>query len=1682
MKGVLLFVKNCLNLKDRDLYLILKLNFIVFTKQALFIFCIVKIQLAFVLIYPNEVISMNCSARTFFPFSCVSLVAACIIALNLTSALSYAAVPQPQAEKFVNALTETDNNSQGYPDVAIYYLEKIYNDGSIPEEYKSIYYMEMGRLHMLNSSIQSSQDDQLKEIDAAYECFARFIKENPNHPRVRECSSQYASLMMARGTIYRDLSVKSTNKKLEQRDEWMKISRDSFASAQKEFLANKTRAYDVLKKLKEEKKESGEEFDEAVTDYLQAWLAVAGAYYEIAQTYPTSSAEYKKNLEDSQKEYNKIFERYGTKEPPYIAGLYARVREGRIMMDMGKFDDPNKVDKGALSIFDETLTLENNNANRTMRNEALLYYMQSAVKYKNDKEPEKKTKILDQALQRFSEWYEKDYNASQLNQLLVQQLLLASCEVAAEKIINLPEDQKKARLNVVLTKNTLDILETLGRTNFKEEAKAIKSKLGVVGPVENIPPEKMSYAELCKELDKIREEIADIQTSSAAAQTEEQKAEVQKKMLDVGDKYLKYYYLIESRRPITISGSDLRVLNSNRFLAVYMMFLKQDNYKAIMLADFVVRNYSTDPTCEKMADLEMKILRNHFTTMVQAMRKDGKSDEAIQEATRFELSKMIKLADIIKTRTAGKDPEMADGAWSSVCDSYIDIGNTKKGEAAMQRISEDSDLRANCEIRTGNQLWNNYLRGMRADMQNKSEKEREKHIAEMNRFKEASQTILQNGIDRMKKNMKADEEPSPNLVTAAFTLANQKLNSGDAAGALELLNDPQFGPLTLIKKDSPLVLKNEMDIRALRIALRALVAAQQLDDAQSIMDLLESRVEKSESVAENGKSKEEQLSNIYIALGLELKENLEVFNREGQKDKANALEKGFEVFLKKISELPDIKFGQMYWVAQTYQSLGENEVSESNEVNDKAKDLFGKAIDTYGKILEKLKADKDFVQKNPELTARIIDERLACCLVSSKQYEEAIKKIGAILSKTPYNIDLQAEAARCYQAWSETTANQEQAAAYLKKALVGCGKDFATSDQKDPKQNNKPAIWGWTSLANKMQEQITKKHSQDPRVIETYYEARLTIPKIYVKQAEALKDNAQKLKLLENAEKILLSTHSSFPTLNNEETFQKYDTQLKLVRSKMKEINPEVSVKGFSELETAMGFAAQGNYQEATDRIFAMKLSKKNLEEIQPTLAEYYSKWGAKTEKENPEKALELYNLSLNGDPSRTNDAGKQIFIGWYGYLKTLTNDKGEPIRNSDPDKDKLIDYLQARLSIAEIKYNMALLEIALAQPKEEAPAEEQQQEENAAEEPAAEEPANEDAADSASETTAGETEEAPADEEAVASEQEEAPAAADDDSPKSTQTTQEVEAEKPAENEDANLNIPPKALQLFKEIETMLREDYDKYKTGKDDTEIMGNADILQSYDSLLRKVQEQLGKPASGFAPPESLLPKPVVEEEAVAEEPMNPVIMYSILGGIGLVGLIIIIFMFIPKKKKLVEKQTVNVTDGGIAVGSEVFDSKVDLGFDQAEGEAMEKIDLGLAGFSAGDAPAPGGKINLGIGPVQEDVAFTFDFGKKPAQPAGRPAPGPAGQQPGGRPAPRPAGPGQQPGGRPMPRPAGPGQQPGGRPAPRPAGPGQQPGGRPAPRPAGPGQQPTGKPAPRPNGAGPQPSEKPQNPTDK
>ena len=1652
----------------------------------------------------------------------------------LTSSAPAAEIPQPNADKFISALVEA-----GYPDIAIYYLETINANGSIPAALKDTYDMEMGRLHMSHSGIQPSQALQLEEIELAHQSFAKFIKEKPNHARIRECAREYAMLMIARGTIYRDLADKSKNKSAEQRESWRKTSRESFESARNEFLANQKRALENLKQQRAAKKsENSEEWNDAVTDLLQSWIAAASSYYETAQTYDKASKEYKDFLAKASKEYNEIFEKYGTQEPPYIAGIYARLRDGRIKMDQGIYEDPDKINKGALSIFEETLTLESNAEYLPIREEALQYYMEGAIQYKNDKKPEMKAKLVDRGIQLFNEWYDKEMAPNRRNQLVPLQLQLLGCRLCAEKISTLDDKTKRIGENVRIINQTLEILNYLSKTGLKDDAIVVKAKLGVNVSTAPIPPEKMNFKELLKELEQQREMFATIQTDFTAAAADPAKQQtLQKKMMEAADKFLNLYELAEYRRPVIMDVQQLRQLNAYRYFATYMMYLEKNYYRAIMLADFVVSNYPTDQNSENMADLELTILTNHYRESVKALRASGKSDAQIVEIMTFELKRLRSLAQTIETRTAENGAEKADKAWSAVCDSFVDIGDTKHAEAALGKISANSDQRANCEIRTGNLLWNNYMRGMRADLSVRPSPEK------LQEFKEKSQKILQEGVDRMKANMEKGEAPSSNLVFATFTLANLKLNSGDAQGALALLNNPQFGPLVLVKNDSELVEKNQLDMSILRVALRATVSAQQLDDAQAIMDLLEKRVEKQagEKAAEDENStKEDELTSIYLKLGMELKENLEVLNREDKKEEADQLEKGFVIFLERIAAQPDAKFGSMLWVAQTYQSLGENASEGKSELSEKAKGFFDKASLMYDKILENIKSKPGYV-KSPS-AATIINMRSAKCLASARQFEKAIAKMGAILKKTPANIELQADAARCYQMWAETESDKTKAAEYNRKALFGCGKDFLTEGQKDQKLNNKPAIWGWNDLANKMAKQMQKNRGKDERVTNTFFDARLIISGIYLQQAENIKENAKKLEKLQAAEKLLVATHLSYPDLNNDQTFNDYNSRLIKVRSLIKELDNTMKVRGFSELDTAAGFALKEDYQEAIQRIFTElfkpSTQKSVITEQQYNLAKYYAKWAEKLENKDPAKAEQYYLLALNGDPSKVNDRSVPLFIGWNGIIKNLTDKEGKPIKNAQTDN--LVPYLDARLAVATITYNLALLskdaetkrleqdaaaaaeaenvkaeaakiEKAKAETEgedpvvqtpdtpaesveapvaeenapaetveapvaeENAPAETESEAKAPAETPAVKAPAaktpavktpaktpttskskavkgksgasakttkgstskstktKKTVAPSASETTssltigenisqemqdttaendtvaendsADETAEAPEASSAISQPVESAPA----------QEAQETEPAEtalvaPAPSADA---LPPKTKALLEQAKKILLDDYQQYKGKNGDTVILGNGDILESYEVLLKKIQEELKEPPCGYAPPESLLPKKAEEEEEKpAAEPTNPAVMYGILGGVAFVGLILIIILMWPRKKQKVEKEKLNVTSDGVAVGSEKRDEKVNLGF-ASEPAAQEKVNLGFAGFGGGEAQE---KVDLGFGGPKMDSTFSFDMsapkkeetGSAPAsKPAAKPASRPASGQTPPRP-PRPASP--------------------------------------------------------------------------
>ena len=1181
-------------------------------------------------------------------------------------------IPQPKAAEFVEAL-----RTHNYPDIAIEYLNTIQKENTVPATLKEEFDYQMAELHKFNAVMQPSLEGQLAEIENSYNCYTKFIKEKSTHAKIREAARNFSELMMMRGSLYRDLATKSKNKPEEEIQGYWKKSRDSFTEARTEFDANVSRARDVIKKLQSEKK-SSEEMDEAILDFLQARIASASTYYEIAQTYPKDAKEYKENLATAAKSYNELFEKYGAIESPYFAGLLARLREGRIKMDLGELDEV-KGNKGAIGIFIETMTLGYDPGFRKLTEEALQYLCMAAVQ-KNDKE------LMNSTLLKFSEWYTKEMNPSDRGKQLALEVQLAGSKLAVALMKTATDEEKATKEYRDLRKRTQEIVSFLLKTGLKDDAEPVMADLG--GPsAGDKKPEAMNYEELLEEAqarwDFFR--AASSQVSESADNPEALKTAAAAQMKAAQDA-LYICRLLELKRPENIRNKPqvLQQYNSNRFLSAYAMFLTNDSYGAIMMGEFLAKNYPNAKVSKEAANLTVKILRKQFADQRKKLRDSGATEDQVAETLMFEANHLARLAQVIAVRTQEDGPAEGDEAWNMVCDTFVELGEIKKAKFALEKISETSEYRANAEIRTGNALWNMYLKGMRADLSKKPKQE------VLDAYKEQSQKILQDGMDRMKKALGEGEEPSLNLVYAAYTLAYLKLNSGDAAGAVALLNDPKIGPLTLIKKDAPVMAKNGLDVNTLRVSLRALVASQQLDDAQAVMELLEKRVSaqaansEAEKEGETKVSKEEELTKIYIQLGQELEENLELLNKEGKAEEAQNLAKGFEIFLKRIAERKEGNtFASLVWVAEMYKSLGASVAAGKQNMPPQAKAYYEEAAKTYDLIYGRITEDPNFVtQKSAD---QIILVRLAKCLIASEQYDKAIEKVGKqLLSKNPNNIEVQVDAAQSYMDWASKTSDKAQQADLFKKALYGSS-EYKTEGQKDAAQNGKPAIWGWNALANKMSQQMSraKANANDERFAPTYFSARLAVATIYEQQADALEGDA-KTKQLEKAEKILVQTHKLYPTLRDEETFAKYNTMLLKVRRDMGVKN----AKGFSDIDTARGFAAKGDYQQAIDKILG-ELKKEStlpstIASVQEELARYYVKLAGKSEELRDQ--VKYYKIALEGDPDQKSSGGKPIVLGWEKILSQYQESDGKPV------KGKLIEFLTARLAIAEIQYEGGML------------------------------------------------------------------------------------------------------------------------------------------------------------------------------------------------------------------------------------------------------------------------------------------------------------------------------------------------------------------------------------------------------
>lgn len=906
-----------------------------------------------------------------------------------------------EAWRFLDGLRQ-----RGYHDVVLDYLDQISSSPACPEDLKKVIDYEAG-LSLVSASRLANLDARQELLDKAHERFDKFLKAQPDHLLASEAGTQMANVLVERGKIKMELA-NTPSKSPTEKKRLIEEARKHYEEAKKAFAASEQKVFERLKSFDttrlDERKEADtiDRRDQARSEYVQAKLYIASATYEIGKTYDPKSKEYQEHLATAAKLYNELYEKYGT----LIAGLYARMWEGRTYKDLGDY-------KTALEIFREMLSLPDSpEAFRLLKNQSLILMLETytGTAAKNYKE----------ALNRTQAWVEaaRGDERSSSEGLAIQYLGgIAALEYARE----IGKNDAAFRENVTAARSYLEYVNRIPG-EYQRRARETLTAAPEFGTVKMEEPK--TYAEAKDRGDYAwGTMVVLLGKMNQPGIKKEDLLNLLKEKNQARDEAIKFYRMSMGMKPADV---DLQTLNLNRFRLAYLYWDAGDLYSAAVMGEFLAREYPQSVGARKGAEIAVKAYRTLFT--------DLKSDEDRS----FEANQINNIADYIIQLWPG-EPE-ADEALMMLIDTAVDNRTMEKAVEFLEKVPADSPRRGPAELRTGQALWAAYARSLGQP------DDKRPSPGELDAMLKQAREKLQQGIARMRKPIDEGADPDFSLVYSVLSLAQILINEGQSEEAVKWLEDPKLGPITLIAAKNPLTDKDSFQIDVYREALRAYVGAQQLDKAEKVMASLEAAVKAGGGDADVNK----QLTQIYIRLGRELQELLTRLRKENKVEQMQKVSKGFELFLDKISSRKEGNdFNSLNWVAETYYGLGAGMDPGGKTVPPEAETYYRKATTTFLEILKRCKAESNFAPGPGASTTVMI--RMAAALRGMGKYEEAMKLLVSILTEKENRVDVQIEAALTYEEWGAERPG------YYEFAIKG-----------GQQQGNKFLVWGWGGIARRV--------------------------------------------------------------------------------------------------------------------------------------------------------------------------------------------------------------------------------------------------------------------------------------------------------------------------------------------------------------------------------------------------------------------------------------------------------------------------------------------------------------------------------------------------------------------------------------------------------------------------------------
>lgn len=1026
--------------------------------------------------------------------------------------------------------------ARGYHDIALEYLDAMATSPLAPVELKLEIDLEKAITLIEASRSQRDRVARAKSLNDAEALLTKFTTEKAAHPKANTALNQLGSLIVERARMKVDQSKNAENKEqlLKEANALYEKAFGVFTDLQETLKTKLQRIPKVLDPKNKQQAKMIETRTQLRADFLQTLLLAAAVREEMADTLKDGSPEFKKMLEEAAALYKEIYTKYRTR----LAGLYARMYQGRANQRLGKLKD-------ALGYYTELLDQPDDPIEfRILKTKTLRLAMECWLH-------ETQKKYLE-AIKQADPWISKsrpqedsdpDWQAIRMslarayviqadaikvddpgNTRAVTQSISTARRHASFLAKRSGEFQEQARQLVADLGGPDRTDEKPAPTNFAEAVEAGKDALNAFTTaeliVEKVPARIQSETDQA-EKDKLQKQLAAAQQTLASAQQEA----------------IDYYRLALQLVDNETSTEDVNVV---RYFLAYLYYKAGDPYKAALMGEFVSRRFPDSAGARDCAAIAMASYAQIYaevngitsgvfkqadqdsngslsTDELQAAQLDGGADkdgngsvsldELAERYAQFEMEKIVYSAEYIVEKWP--DHPTAQDALTTLVPFMINSSQLDRAQQYAAQMPESSQKRGEAELKTGKAMWGTYLRDTgilrAAEEQETTQVDIAAEKQRLDALRQQAHDVLSAGFDRVKDSA----TPVRDTVTAVLSLAQVSLELQQPGTAVAALEHPKLGALTLARAKHASVSDAAVKEEVYKTALRAYISSLATDE--NAITKAEAVMNEMKSVIGGDAAGEKRLISVYVGLAQDLEKQMTTATPEAKR----ALAQGFESFLNQLSAgATDLSV--LNWVAESFAKLGGG-LDDGATLNDEAKKYYTRADEAFKTILDKVQLD--------DKTKIQLHLRRATLAGQMRDFAKALEAFKKVLADKPATLNVQVDAAKLLEVWAKQPGQEARYMDAIKGIL-------------EPGQA-KPIIWGWGKIAN-----TTSKY---PNFKDTFHEARVHVAECRFNYAQT-KSGDEKAKLLKDAVRDISLTRRLYPDLGGDAWKARYDDLLKKIQ------------------------------------------------------------------------------------------------------------------------------------------------------------------------------------------------------------------------------------------------------------------------------------------------------------------------------------------------------------------------------------------------------------------------------------------------------------------------------------------------------------------------------------------------------